>query len=168
MANQCGDRNYLQPTSFQLVIDRTNYPNLEYYVNGVTHSGVTLASTQQAFRHIQNVPFPGDALQFEEVTFEMILDEDLQGYTEMYDWINRLALRKFATPSEEKGSVLSSEEDISLLIYTSSNTVNRRISYKNAFPVSLGGIEFRTTETEAAVITVPITFAFTYFEIETA
>ncbi len=38
--------NYLQPTGFKLVIDRTNYPNLEYFVQDFTHAGVIMNAAE--------------------------------------------------------------------------------------------------------------------------
>ena len=37
--------NYLQPTGFRVVIDRTRYPNLEYFAQQVTHPAHTVKST---------------------------------------------------------------------------------------------------------------------------
>ena len=42
--------NYLQPTGFKLVIDRTNYPNLDYFVQDFTHAGVIMNSADLAFQ----------------------------------------------------------------------------------------------------------------------
>ena len=41
MADLTENFNYLQPTSFKLVIDRKNFPNLEFFCQQVTHPGNT-------------------------------------------------------------------------------------------------------------------------------
>lgn len=167
MTNVCGEMNLLHPTNFQVVIDRKDYPNIVYYANSVNHSGVNLANTTNArFRHIQNIPYPGDSITFDTVTFDIIIDEQMAGYREIFSWLNRMVDSTYVPPSEETSKIPTSEEDISLLIYTASNTLTRTIRYINAFPISLGDIDFRASETEAAIITCPATFAFLYFEIE--
>lgn len=163
----CGSRNHLQPTNFNLVIDRRNYPNLNYYVNSFSHAGVSINATSNVvYRGIQNVPFPGDTLAFENVTFNVIIDEDMNSYIELYDWMNRLTENKFTTPTKDTDQIPTSEEDINLLIYTSADTVNKTIRYKNAFPTSLGGVEFNSATSDVELITVPVTFAYTYFTID--
>jgi len=42
MADLTTNLNYLQPTSFKLVIDRENYPNLEYFCQNFTHPGMII------------------------------------------------------------------------------------------------------------------------------
>ena len=32
--------NYLQPTGFRVIINRTRYPNLEYFVQSVSHQAI--------------------------------------------------------------------------------------------------------------------------------
>ena len=39
MAELTTNKNYLQPTGFRVIISRQNYPNLEYFAQGVTHPG---------------------------------------------------------------------------------------------------------------------------------
>ena len=90
MATLTENFNYLQPTSFKLVIDRRNYPNLEFFCQNVTHPGMLMNSVEVPFRRVAGVPFPGDTLTFNELSTNIILDEDLTSYNEMFSWIRRL------------------------------------------------------------------------------
>jgi len=167
MTMLCGERNHLQPTNFNLIIDRVNYPSLNYYVNSFSHASVSLNNTTNfTYKRITNVPIIGDSIDYGTVTFDVIIDEDMNSYTEIYDWMNRLVDNKYVAPYNDTDALPSSEEDLVLLIYTSADTVNKKIVYKNAFPTALGEIQFNSTTTDPEVITVPVTFAFTYFTIE--
>ena len=44
--------NYLQPTGFRVVIDRTKYPNLEYFAQSVSHPGAQLTPLELPVRRI--------------------------------------------------------------------------------------------------------------------
>ena len=46
MANLTTNFNYLQPTSFKLVIDRKNYPNLEFFCQSFVHPGMIMNSVE--------------------------------------------------------------------------------------------------------------------------
>ena len=88
--NVTSNLNYLQPTSFKLVIDRENYPNLEYFCQNFTHPGMIINSVEVPFRKIAGVPFIGNSLTFNELNATIILDEDMTAYNEMYSWIEIL------------------------------------------------------------------------------
>ena len=76
MADLTQNFNYLQPTSFKLIIDRKNYPNLEFFCQGFTHPGMTMNSVEVPYQRITSVPFIGDKLTFNEMQANILLDED--------------------------------------------------------------------------------------------
>ena len=82
--------NYLQPTGFKLLIDRVKYPNLEYFCQGVAHPSVQLNPVELPTRRITSVPLAGDKITHGEITFTIILDENMTGYNEMFNWLQRL------------------------------------------------------------------------------
>jgi len=90
MATLTENFNYLQPTSFKLVIDRRNYPNLEFFCQTITHPGMIMNSVELGIPRLSGLPIPGESLTFNELATNIILDENLEGYSEMYNWILRL------------------------------------------------------------------------------
>ena len=89
MANLTTNLNYLQPTSYKITIDRENYPNLEYFAQSITHPGMILNPVEMPFRQVAGVPFAGSSLTYNELSITLILDENLTGYGEMYEWLRR-------------------------------------------------------------------------------
>ena len=59
--------NYLQPTGFRISIDRTRYPNLEYFVQSVQHPNLSVSSVELPVRRITSVPLVGDSIKFGSV-----------------------------------------------------------------------------------------------------
>lgn len=166
MATLTNNLNYLQPTSFKLVLDRKNYPNLEFFCQSVTHPGMLMSAVEVPFRKIAGVPMPGDTLTFNELSANIILDEDMEGYAEMYSWIRSSLDTNMGT----RASQLMSEgiphfADLTLLILSSHNNTTRQIKYRDCIPTSLGDISFESTSTGDTFITFNASFRFTYFEL---
>ena len=85
MANLTENFNYLQPTSFKLVLDRRNYPNLEFFCQSITHPGMILNPVELGIPRLSGIPIAGESLTFNELSTNIILDENMQGYGEMYN-----------------------------------------------------------------------------------
>lgn len=156
---------FLQPSGFKLVVLRKRFRNLEFFAQSVTHPDVTASGTQSPFR-LTDAYIPGDKLEYGTLTVDAILDENMNVYKEMHRWLERTVTEVYKTPSlvrVEEDDV--TEYDISLQILSSHNNVIDTIRYKNAFPINIGSINFRSTVDSVEFITVPITFAYTTFTI---
>ena len=162
--------NYLQPTGFKLVIDRTNYPNLEFFVQDFTHAGVIMNTADVAYKKIAAIPFIGDKLTYNEMLANIILDEDMKSYTEMHDWMRRILDQDMTTPVDRYKAKVEkppAQSDITLSILSSSNNPVVRIRYKDCIPTALTDIQFQSTGGGESFITFGASFRFTYFDILT-
>ena len=90
MANLTQNFNYLQPTSFKLVIDRKNYPNLQFFCQNFVHPGMIMNAPEIPFRNITGIPLAGSKLTFNELSANILLDEDMKAYDEMFAWMRRI------------------------------------------------------------------------------
>ncbi len=160
--------NYLQPTSFKLVIDRTNYPNLEFFVQDFTHAGVIMNAADLSYKKISAIPFIGDKLTYNEMLANIILDEYMKSYREMHTWMRRIldqdnitALDRFQNNTQRPPA----QSDITLSVLSSSNNPIVRIRYKDCIPVALTDIAFNSTTGGTDYITFGASFRFTYFDI---
>lgn len=156
--------NYLQPTSFKLLIDRQHYPNLEFFAQSVTHPSQQMAHVEVPFRKV-SVPQPGDTLQFGELTADIILDEDMNSYTEMFNWMRRNLDNLTKSPLNRTSRDAYSSADITLSILSSHNNQIRQIRYIDAFPTDLGSVQFQSTGAGTDYLTFTASFRFTYFEL---
>jgi len=166
MATLTTNINYLQPTSFKLVMDRKNYPNLEFFCQTVTHPGMLMSAVEMPYQKITGVPFPGDKLTFNELSANIILDEDMQGYEEMYNWIRRLLDTPHRDALDRTSTAPPTYADITLMIMSSHNNTTKQVQYKDCVPTSLGDIQFESTSTGDAFITFNASFRFSYFELK--
>lgn len=159
--------SFLQPTSFKLLIERKHFPNLEFFAQQVLHPGMQLNATEVPYQRA-SIALPGDKLTFGEVTCNIIIDEDLNAYTEMFNWMKRLVENKHKSPSdllrENKPPVSA---DITVMVLSNHNNTTRQIKYIDCVPTLLGDISFETTSGEQEYLIFPASFKFSYFEIRT-
>ena len=122
--------NYLQPTGFKILIDRAKYPNLEYFCQSVDHPSVSANPVELPIRRITGVPLPGDKLTHSEIGFNIILDEEMTGYNEMYNWLQRLVNEGQVGPSG-RDTKFPTFADITLMILSSHNNATQKIRYRD-------------------------------------
>ena len=158
--------NYLQPTAFKLTIDRKHFQNLEFFAQTILHPNLTMNPIEVPYQRISSVPFAGDKLTFSELTCMIIVDENLNSYTEMYNWMNRLVVTNERSPINRKDDIPPTTADITLSILSSHNNKTRTIRYLDCLPISLGDMTLETTGGDVQYITYPATFRFSTFELK--
>lgn len=158
--------NYLQPTAFKLTIDRRHYANLEFFAQTILHPSLNTNAAEMAYKQVGSIPFAGDKLTFTELTCIIIIDEEMNAYTEMYNWMHRLVKSGEVSPSEAiRTNEAPTYADIKLSVLSSHNNPVRTITYKDAIPTSLGDVVLESTAGDTQYITFPATFRFSHFEI---
>ena len=154
--NQPTNLNQLNVVSFE-----TNFlrmPGVSYFCQRVNIPGISLSNTIQS-TPFANIPIEGDVLEFEDLTISFIVDEDMQNYLELYNWIQSLGFPdKYSQYDNETSSIKS---DVNILIHTNKSNPNYSIVFKDVFPVSLGTISFDTNATTLDSIIVDASFKYT-------
>lgn len=141
--------NFIDPTSYKLVVDRI--PNTEFFCRGVSIPTVSVTEATANYKY-SNIPMLADKLSFDSLTVSIMIDEDMKTYEEVYDWIKECTLE--ATNIE---SVMS---DISVVVTNNKNNKAKTFNFNNAFPISIGSLEFNSSETAPTYLTAEITFRF--------
>jgi len=160
--------NLLQPTSFKLLVDRKNFPNLEFFCQSVSHPAIDIPAADVPYSRIGNIAMVGDKLTFTELECIILVDENMNAYTEMYNWMHRL----IQTPQKSRldRSITDTSpptySDITLAILSSHNNVTRTIRYIDCVPTGLGNMVMEATTGDTTQITFPATFRFSYFELK--
>lgn len=169
MATLTDNKNYLQPTGFRVIIDRENFPNLEFFAQSVDHPDVALPAPDVAYSRIGAISLPGDTLNFSELNITFILDEDIQSYTELYNWLEDMTNKEFLpqdTRSRRGTSDIPTQADISVSILSSHNNQTKRILYKGCNPTSISGLQLTSVASSVEYLTFTVSFAFTGFEFK--
>ena len=104
-------------------------------------------------------------MTFNELTATIILDENLSAYSEMYDWMKRLVESPNQTRTFGEDGDYSTAVDITLSVLSSKNNAVKQIRYIDCIPTDLGDINFQATTQDIQMLTFPISFRFSYFEL---
>jgi|TARA_R100000482_G_C5120867_1_gene145676 hypothetical protein len=157
--------NFMKPTDFHVRIDRKRFHNLQFFANTVTHPGVSVSTPSLAIPRLQNMSVPGDTYAVDEVSMDILLDEDMKCYIEMYNWLNTTVQRNYEPHHERVGDAYIPESDIVVSILSSHNNVLKKIKYINCVPTSLGNVTLQSTVSDDPPLVFPVTFRMSYFEI---
>jgi len=154
--------NFLQPTQFRFLVDRRKYGSFSFFAQNVTHPDVSTNAANPAFRQYTTVPTPPDSYTYGQLSVNMILDEDLKAYSEIFEWMKRNVDEEYKPPQDEE----SSYADIILTFQSNKNVINKKFKYRNSFPINLGSIDMIASDGDGGrALICPVTFAFTYFEL---
>lgn len=158
------NKNYLQPTGFKFIIDRRNYPNLEFFAQSVVHPGASVSPVELNVPRVSQIALAGDKISYGSLTLDVIVDEDMESYKEFQNWLERTVNDKQnnSTTSPEP----STSADISLLIMSSHNNKNNTIKYNDCVPTEIGSLNLASNTGDVAYATFSVSFRFTTFEIK--
>lgn len=168
MAQLTTNINPLQPNGFRLAIDRENYPNLQFFAVSISHPAVSLPPTEISHKRLSRVPMPGDKLDFGELSVNIILDEDMTSYIEIFQWMERIVNSRSRPPSDfvsREEATLTHTSDITLSILSSHNNKTRDIRYIDAVPTQLGDFTMESVVGDVTQLVFPVTFSYSYFDI---
>lgn len=157
------NKNYLSPTNFKITIDLANYRNLEYFVQSFNHPSVTIPSAELAYKRT-NAFFAGDKLDYGELSVQILVDEDMEVYDELYNWAERLVNEEQINTQTD--NCIGTFADITLNILSSKNNINRTIRYKECVLTNIGDLSFDVNAGGDSFITCNASFRFTTFEME--
>ena len=162
------NNNFFNPQNFKFILKRA--PNIEFFIQEISTPDLSFPSLEVAnpFVPIKNQV---THLQYSPLAITFKLDENLQNYNEIYDWINRRGFpqnpeqyRSISSRKKENGDWLDS--DISIIIENSLHKAVANITLIDAHPTHLGGFHFNTTDSDINFISTAVTFEFTYLTFE--
>ena len=170
---QIKNRNFLSPTGFKFIIDKA--PKVSFFGNQVNIPQMTLGVAEQP-TYLRNIPLPGDKIQFEDFSLRFLVDENLDNYIEIYNWIRALGFPEsideikdwqkkdydIAQPDKSTQSFFS---DATLEILTSSQNPNFKVKFQEMWPSALSALNFDATDEDISYLTADVTFKYTLYNI---
>jgi|TARA_B110000285_G_scaffold235509_1_gene317682 hypothetical protein len=171
------NKSILNKNNFRLLIDKV--PTVEYYVQTVNIPSLSFVEVNMPTRVGVDAFFPGDKVEFGNLTITFIVDEDLENFKEIYDWMSAIVpisdSADFAKISgttkasyDQLGAInddLAQYSQITLVTNTNKNIPNKYFRFYDCFPTSLGSLELQSGA-EAEPVTCSVDFRFTYYTIE--
>jgi hypothetical protein len=171
--NQIQNRNFLSPVGFKFTLNRT--PKVAFFGNSVNIPGMTLGVSVQP-TYLKDIDTPGDKIQFDDLTLRFLVDENLENYMEIQNWIRGLgypeSLQEIydfqnSNPrmNQPNKSQMNLYSDGTLQILTSKENPNFKVKFSDLWPYSLSALQFDSTDTDIQYLTAEATFKYTIYSI---
>ena len=179
--------DYASPIQFRFKC--TKLPEVEFTCQTANIPGISLGSATQPTPLI-DVPLPGDKINYQSLDISFLVDENLNNYKEIHDWLIGLGFPQSNTQFQNlqatgadrfPGSSISSAptgkevkaplkeggiySDATLTVLNSKNIAKTEIRFQNIYPTSLGGLNYDIKNTDVNYIQASVSFAYTLYEI---
>ena len=179
--------DYASPIQFRFKM--TKLPQVEFFVQTANIPGITLDEVQQPTR-LKAIALPGSTLSFASLELTFLVDENLNNYKELHDWLIGLGTpesdSQFAgllTAGSDRfaGSTASSAptgsntatplnegaiySDATLTVLNSKNIAKTEIRFKNVYPTSLGSLSYDIKASDVDYLQVGASFSYMGYEI---
>ena len=186
--NRAPDKqDYASPVQFRFKC--TKLPLVEFFVQSVNLPGINLGSAQQT-NPLYDIPLPGDKITYASLDLSFVVDENLNNYKEIHDWIlglgfpsNHTQFQDLQTAGSDRfpGSTRSTAptgknvpaplkeggiySDATLTVLYSKNIAKTEIRFQNVYPTSLGCLSYDIKLSDVDYLQASVSFAYMYYEI---
>ena len=179
--------DYASPTQFRFGIHQL--PKVDFFSVGCNLPAISMGDALMA-TPLKDIPMMGDKVTYANLTITFIVDEYLENYISVHEWITAIGFPKdrkqFADfranisnapvptlgQSADIGDVQPSTgvnslfSDATLTILSNKNNPILNVLFRDMYPVSLGALEYTQTATDVDYITVTADFAYQIYEFE--
>jgi hypothetical protein len=171
--NQIQNRNFLSPIGFKFVLNKA--PKVAFFSNTANIPRIDLGTTAQP-NYLRDIPVPGDKMEFEDFTLRFLVDEDLENYMEIQNWIRGLGfpenlkeiydLQKNTKGVDNKENQMNNiYSDGTLEVLNSNKNINFKVVFRDLFPYALSSLDFDATDEDVNYFTAEVIFKYTMYNI---
>ena len=188
LARQPDQLDYASPTQFRFGIHQL--PKVEFFTVSANLPGVSVPTTTLA-TPFTDISIMGEKTEFENLTISFIVDEYLENYITLHNWLTGIGFPKSRsqfstfrdvtskTPDSQKGvstdigDVKQSTPDKAmysdafLMVLSNKNNPIVEVNFHNVYPISLSALDFSQSATDVEYMTASAEFAYQIYEITT-
>ena len=166
---QIANRNFLSGVAFKFNLAK--FPKVDFFSNSARIPELNLELTTQA-SYLKNIDVPGERLTYGDFTLRFLVDENMENYISVYNWLTGLGFpettKEFAELIKDKDGQRDPKEafcDGTLRILNSNYREVAKVSFNDLFPISLTSLDFDATNTDVQYFTAEATFKYTVYKI---
>ena len=180
--------DYNSPTQFRFGINQL--PKVEFFTTSANIPDISLGELVIPTPY-KNIPIVGDRVTFGNLSISFIVDEYLENYISIHNWILGIGFpksREQFSDFRSSGSNTSNTgkggntdigkvgkpiadrpfySDATLTILSNKNNPIVEVRYSDLFPVSLSGLDYNQQATDVEYQTAEISFRYKLYEIVT-
>ena len=180
--------DYASPTQFKFGI--LQLPKVEFFTvsANVPEISGTPAIVNTPFK---NIPTIGDKLEYGNLSISFIVDEYLENYLSLHNWLTGIGFPKnrsqftthrdvtSTTPDSKRSTGVDAVNvgistpdkamysDANLMILSNKNNPIVEINFQDAFPISLGALDYTQAATDVDNLIATAEFSYKIYEIKT-
>lgn len=172
LSRQIGNKNYLSPLGFKFILAK--YPKIDFFSSSAEIPGINLGVAIQP-SYLKDIPIPGDKISYNDLTLRFFVDENLENYLQVHNWIRGLGYPENVAEYQEfldkdpynpgVQNASSGQSDGSLIIYNSSYNPAATVNFMGLFPTSLSTISFDASNNDVQYVTAQVNFKYTLYDI---
>lgn len=160
------NKNFLSPLGYKFTLARA--PAISYNVQNIRFPGVQMSNGESPTPFVP-IPVTGK-LTYSPLDLTFRVNEDMTDYLEIYNWMVSLASPENfdgykSLKNAGGGATGTLYSDLNLQIMNSSMNSNIMITFYDAFPTSLGDIEFNSTDSSVNYIECSVEFKYLRYDI---
>ena len=168
-AKQIDNRNFLSGVAFKFNL--TKFPKVDFFSNSARIPELTLELASQS-SYLKNIDIPGERLTFGDLTLRFLVDENMENYISVYNWLKGLGFpettQQFADLNKDRDGIRDPKEafcDGTLRILNSNYREVAQVKFRDLFPTSLTSLDFDATNTDIQYFTAEATFKYTIYNL---
>ena len=182
--------DYASPTQFRFGIHQL--PKVEFFAVSATIPAIALSDVLIP-TPFKSIPMMGDQLTFDNLSVSFIVDEYLENFLSIHEWLtaigfpkNRKQFSEFKTnisntPIGARSSASTSTDvgdvqapspnnalfsDATLTILSNKNNPIVNVFFRDLYPVAMTALDYNQGATDVEYLTASIDFAYQIYEIE--
>ena len=167
--NQIENRNFLAPVGFKFTLSR--YPKVSFFSNTARIPDISLGTAIES-TYLKDIDIPGEKLTYGELNIRFLVDENLENYMAIHNWLTGLGFPESAQDFIDQTTNDNGQRDLreqysdgALHILNSNYNDIAVVKFKDLFPVYLTSLEFDATESDINYFTADVTFKYTIYDI---
>ena len=168
-ASQINNRNFLSGIGFKFNLGK--FPKVDFFCNTARIPEITLDTTTQP-SYLKNIDVPGEKISYGDLTIQFLVDENMENYKIVHDWITRLGFpetaQQFIEKTTDRDGLRDMKEqfaDGTLRILNSNFNEVAKVKFLDMFPVSLSSLDFDATSTDVNYFTAQASFKYTVYQL---
>ena len=167
--NQIQNRNFLSPVGFKFTLSKD--PKISFFCNSARIPEISLGSAVQS-TYLKDLDIPGDRLTYGDFSLRFLVDENLENYMAIHNWLTGLGFPETAQQYRDLTTNNDGVEDFneqfsdgSLHILNSNFRDSAIVKFRDLYPVSLTSLEFEATDSDINYFTAEVSFKYTVYNV---
>ena len=179
--------DYASPIQFRFKM--TKLPTVEFFIQTANIPGIGLGDTTLP-TPLKDISMPGDKLTYQSLDVSFLVDENLNNYKEIHDWMTGIGFPqdhkqfadvlatgsdRFSRSTASTAAVGSGKpaplseggiySDATLIVLNNKNIAKTEIRFQNVYPTSLGSLSYNIRASDVDYLTVNASFNYMYYDI---